>query len=267
MPLRIATPQSGLIAPAISNVSSREQPVISLGPVSDARNISVISGDAPELAQPQNGLLASAQLAAPVIGSARSNMRSKSTNVHFQSGNGNGPLADPTGGSSEHPQPSFAAVSTSGITSLNHAIEHSAAALQPSIVVTAAPADAPVDSFQPTAAALSASDDTAVAAAHALGQVQRPEVGTDACSFQTSGVAPDPHSFSLDIIDNSGNDFVDAVDAFSEDVAIESLTLTMGNDHSVPIVACPAGGLVRTVHFAPTICIEAFMLPSHTLLQ
>lgn len=155
----------------------------------------------------------------------------------------------------------------SGITSLNHAIEHSAAALQPSIVVTAAPADAPVDSFQPTAAALSASDDTAVAAAHALGQVQRPEVGTDACSFQTSGVAPDPHSFSLDIIDNSGNDFVDAVDAFSEDVAIESLTLTMGNDHSVPIVACPAGGLVRTVHFAPTICIEAFMLPSHTLLQ
>ena len=89
----------------------------------------------------------------------------------------------------------------SGITSLNHAIEHSAAALQPSIVVTAAPADAPVDSFQPTAAALSASDDTAVAAAHALGQVQRPEVGTDACSFQTSGVAPDSHSFRFDAVE------------------------------------------------------------------
>ena len=88
-----------------------------------------------------------------------------------------------------------------------------------------------------------------------------------ATSLKTSGVAPDPHSCSLDIIDNSGNDFVDAVDVFSEDVAIESLTLTMGNDHSVPIVACPAGGLVRTEHFAPTICIESFMLPSHTLLQ
>jgi len=172
--------------------------------------------------------------------------------------------------------------------------------------VTAAPADAPVDSFQPAAAALSASDDTAmiqslthehhevppvndvrsrackstvgskvpactrkrsfkmpktvVVAADGTSsllittQPKNPSVSADrgaATSLKTSGVAPDPHSCSLDIIDNSGNDFVDAVDAFSEDVAIESLTLTMGNDHSVPIVACPAGGLVRTGHFAP----------------
>ena len=161
---------------------------------------------------------------------------------------------------------------------LNHCVTRTAPTLEAPSVVAVTSANAPDDCFQPTAAALSAcdalghdefADDSCVATAHAPGPVQCGEVnthgciGADASCFESLGTAQDPqsssvndpqsssvhgpHLLSADMLGNSYDDcVVDAADALPEDVSPESLTLMAGNDHSVPIVACLAGGLVRT---------------------